>query len=81
MLLKLAPHADDLWLKVQTLLKKKEIVTNSRYNKDPITIGKSQLEKLVAFNVLKDGNDLQISKLLDHYGLSSKNSILNYFYK
>lgn len=81
LLSKLAPHADDLWLKVQTLLKKKEVVTNNRYNKDPITIGKSQLEKLVNLNVMNDGNDVQLNNLLDHYGLNTENAIKNYLIK
>jgi hypothetical protein len=67
----LAPSADDLWLKVQSLLKNTPIITNSRYNKDPITVKSSQLEKLVSTNVLKGGNDLQLSAILTHFNLGN----------
>jgi len=65
----LMPYADDLWLKVQTLLKDKKIVTNSRYDKDPITVKNSQLEKLVTKNVLEGGNDIQLRNTLNYYKL------------
>jgi hypothetical protein len=67
----LAPHADDLWLKIQTLLKKVEIVSNKKYNKDPITVKSSQLEKLVFQNVLNGGNDVQFKKILEHFNLGN----------
>ncbi len=63
----LIPHADDLWLKIQTLLAGKKIVTNNRYNKDPITVKKSQLEKLVNLNVIDGGNDEQLKSVLLHF--------------
>ncbi len=66
---KLVPHADDLWLKIQTLLKKVSVVTNSKYNKDPITIKSSQLEKLVFTNVINGGNDKQLRMALDYFNL------------
>lgn len=67
----LIPHADDLWLKTQTLLMSKQIVTNSNYNKDPITIKKSQLEKLVTKNVINGGNDTQLRAVFDHFKLGN----------
>lgn len=63
------PDADDLWLKVQTLLKYKKVVTNARYNKDPLTVKSSQIEKLVYKNVLRGGNDEQLKAVLKHFGL------------
>jgi hypothetical protein len=71
LIMELAPCADDLWLKVQTLLKNVQIITNSRYNKDPITIKSSQLEKLVSTNVLNGGNDIQFSAILGHFNLGN----------
>lgn len=65
------PHADDLWLKVQTLLASKKVVTNERYNKDPLTIKKSQLEKLVNMNVHDGGNNQQLGVVLDHFKLGN----------
>jgi len=65
----LAPHADDLWLKVQSLLQETPIITNSKYNKDPITIKSSQLEKLVSTNVIDGANDIQLKKSLDYFRL------------
>lgn len=66
---RLAFYADDLWLKVMALLQRTKTVTNSRYGKDPIVIGKSQHEKLVTTNVLNNGNDAQLQNLIQHYSL------------
>ncbi|MCF8427106.1 MAG: hypothetical protein K9H61_02935 [Bacteroidia bacterium] len=63
------PYADDLWMKVQTLLANKKVVTNEKYNKDPLTIKKSQMEKLVKRNVIDGGNDKQFLALLDFFNL------------
>jgi len=67
----LIPYADDLWMKVQSLLKETKIVTNQKYNKDPITVKSSQLEKLVTKNVFDGGNDLQLRKVLDYFNLGN----------
>ena len=71
--LKLAPHADDLWLKIMVLLNGKKIVTNNKYNKDPLVIKGTQFNKLVTENVLNGGNDTQFKNLMDHYKLTEKN--------
>lgn len=65
------PFADDLWLKVQTLLASKKVVTNKKYNKDPLSIKKSQLEKLVNRNVHDGGNNQQLRAVLDHFKLGN----------
>lgn len=65
------PYADDLWMKTQTLLAGKKVVTNDRYNKDPLTVKKSQLEKLVSKNVHDGGNDTQFRAVLDHFQLGN----------
>lgn len=71
--LKLAPHADDIWLKFMVLLKGKKIVTNDKYNKDPLVIKGTQFNKLVTENVLNGGNDTQFKNLMEHYNLTAKN--------
>jgi hypothetical protein len=68
--LKLAPHADDLWLKIMVLIQGKKVVTNSKYNKDPLVIKGYQFNKLVNENVLNGGNDTQLKNLMEHYNLT-----------
>lgn len=70
--LKLAPYADDLWLKIMVLLKGKKIVTNQKYNKDPLVIKGTQFNKLVTENILNGGNDTQLGNLIDYYQLTEK---------
>lgn len=62
--------ADDIWLKCMALKKETMVVTNSRYNKDPMTIRKSQMEKLVSENVLLGGNDVQLKNVVEYYNLN-----------
>lgn len=65
----LAFHADDLWLKMMVYMQGKKVVTNTRYNKDPLTVGNTQVEKLVTTNVLQGGNDQQLKNIMLHYGV------------
>jgi hypothetical protein len=67
--------ADDIWLKCMALKKGTKLVTNSRYNKDPITINNSQMEKLVSENVLSGGNDQQLMDVCAHYNIDLSNYI------
>jgi hypothetical protein len=60
-------HADDIWLYVMAYLKGTKIVTNRFYNKDFITIGQTQKEKLVSTNVIMGGNDEQLRNIISHY--------------
>ncbi len=69
---KMSFHADDIWLKVMATLQGTQVVTNKRYGKDPIVIGKTQNEKLVTTNVLSGGNDKQLAALMEYYSLSVK---------
>lgn len=64
---KICFHADDLWLKIMALKKGTLVVTNRRYNKDFVSVGKTQREKLVNTNVLSGGNDDQLKNVLEHY--------------
>lgn len=66
----LAFHADDLWLKMMCFLNGKKIVTNSCYNKDPITVKSSQAEKLVKINVFQNGNDRQLEQVIQYYKIN-----------
>lgn len=66
---KLCFLADDIWLKCMALKQGTKVITNSRYNKDPLSIRKSQMEKLVSENVLSGGNDLQLNNVCTHYDI------------
>lgn len=68
-------HADDLWLKAMSLLNKTNIVTNSRYNKDFVSIKTTQNEKLVSNNVIAGGNDVQLKDVINHYDISLREEI------
>jgi hypothetical protein len=70
------PYADDLWMKIQTLLANKTVVTNDKYNKDPITVKNSQLENLVKINVKGGGNDEQFKAVLDFYDINGQDFFL-----
>lgn len=72
---KICFFADDLWLKIMALKKGTMVVTNSQYNKDFVSVGKTQREKLVTNNVLSGGNDDQLKNVLDHYGIQLKEEI------
>jgi hypothetical protein len=70
--LKLAPQADDIWLKIMVLKNRKKIVTNSKYNKDPLAVKTTQVTKLVSENVINGGNDSQMQNLVEYYNLNIK---------
>lgn len=72
---KICFHADDLWLKIMALKKGTLVVTNRRYNKDFVSIGKTQREKLVSNNVFGGGNDEQLRNVLEHYGINLQEEI------
>jgi len=67
--------ADDIWLKCMALKQGTKVVTNATYNKDPLTIRKSQMEKLVSANVLSGGNDKQLRDVCAHYNIDLSNYI------
>lgn len=58
--------ADDVWLTLFAYYAKIRITTNGFYNKDSITIGKSQNFSLVSQNVIHGGNDRQIKDVIDY---------------
>lgn len=61
--------ADDLWLKINALLINTKVVATDYYNKDFITIGKTQRVKLVTQNALHGGNDVQLKNLCEHFNI------------
>ncbi len=65
-------HADDVWLKMMAYLEGTKIITNKFYNKDFITVSKTQKEKLVSTNVIMGGNDEQLKNILDYYNIKIK---------
>ena len=68
-------HADDIWLKFMGFINGKQVVTNSLYNKDYITVGKTQNEKLVTTNVLSGGNDTQLKKVMDYFKIKASDLV------
>jgi hypothetical protein len=65
--------ADDLWLKVATLRNNTTVMITPFFNKDLLTVGKSQNIKLVSSNSMGGGNDLQLSTLLDYFKIDLAN--------
>lgn len=62
-------YADDVWLKVMSILSTIKVVTNKKYNKDHLSISTTQKEKLVKTNVISGGNDVQLQNLLKYFTL------------
>ena len=60
-------YADDLWLKVNTDLKGTLVVTTKRFNKDFVTVSKTQNENLVSQNSFGGGNDGQLKDVMEHF--------------
>lgn len=76
LIMKLSPNSDDVWLKVMSYLSDIKVVTNSRYNKDWATVGKTQSQSLVSLNTNKGGKDEQLRKVMDYFGVSVDNNKL-----
>lgn len=53
-------------------MKGKKIITNHKYDKDPIVVKGTQTNKLVTENVMNGGNDSQFEDLLNYYKLTVK---------
>lgn len=65
-------YADDLWLKVHTDLNNTKVVAAPGFNKDLITVSKTQVENLVSNNSFGGGNDEQFVNVLKHYNFKIK---------
>jgi hypothetical protein len=69
---KLATHADDLWLKIAAILNGTKVATTQSFNKDFVTVNKTQIIKLVNLNVIGGENDDQLLNILNHYNINLK---------
>lgn len=61
--------ADDLWLKIATLRNYTPVLITPFFNKDLITVGKSQNIKLVSSNSMGGGNDTQFVQALNYFNI------------
>lgn len=68
-------HADDLWLKVNAFRNDVKVVATDYFNKDLITVSKSQTEKLVSQNVFDGGNDKQFDRVCHHFSIQASQFI------
>lgn len=59
-------HADDVWLNMQARKANIEVFSNDRFDKEEISIGKTQHVKLVNRNVSGGGNDTQIKAVMNY---------------
>ena len=66
-------HADDLWLKIHTLIKGYEVVSLKTFSKDLLNVGQTQKFKLVKYNSFEGGNDLQLNNLIKLYEIKVNN--------
>jgi hypothetical protein len=63
-------HADDVWLKMMAYMNGHKVITNSKYNKDYVTVSSTQNEKLVTQNVFDGGNDRQLKNIINHFKIN-----------
>jgi len=66
-------NADDVWLKVLSIMSDKKVITNRFYSKNLISISKTQRVKLVTHNVQSGGNDHQLNTLLKYFKIDINN--------
>jgi hypothetical protein len=59
-------YADDVWLNLKARQAGIQVFSNNKYDKDEISIGRSQRVKLVNENVLDGGNDKQIQSVIEY---------------
>jgi len=64
-------RADDIWLKMMAFRNGTKIVTGKNYNKDFITVSKTQKENLVMQNVFDGGNDMQLQSVCEYYSIDA----------
>jgi Glycosyl transferase family 2 len=63
--------ADDLWLKVMSLLNNTKVIKSSKYPTEFITVNSSQEYSLSKYNVEKNKNDSQLKAILSQYDLNN----------
>ena len=76
--MKLAPHADDVWLNWMVRLNKKQVYCTNEM-KPIVSWQETQDEALWHSNVGESGNDLQITRMVEHYQFP-KNGIATPFH-
>ena len=69
LIFKLSPNSDDVWLKMNLIRLQVEVVTNDKYNKDPISVKSTHKVSLVSSNSFKGGKDKQIKDCIDYFDL------------
>ncbi|MGH1433680.1 MAG: hypothetical protein ACRBG0_04380 [Lewinella sp.] len=62
----LSPHSDDVWWKVNLIRLGIKVVTNGRFNKDPLTIGDAFKNSLVSQNTFEGKKDIQLKETFDY---------------
>ena len=70
-------QADDLWLKVGSLLTSTKVHITPSYRQEFITVGKTQNNKLVTYNSLTGGNDVQLRAVLDYFKMGNLENYKN----
>lgn len=63
--------ADDMWLTINAFRMHVSVASNSTFNKDMIAISKSGAVRLLNYNSLGNGNDVQLRAVLDHFELGN----------
>lgn len=69
-ILKLSEGSDDVWWKANLIRLGIKVVTNGVINKDPITVGNSFENSLVARNTFKGEKDEMIVSVFSHFNIS-----------
>jgi hypothetical protein len=65
-LLDICKYADDIWISMHAILNEVQIKTNTKFNKDFISISKSSRVRLLNHNSKNGGNDDQLKSVLKH---------------
>ena len=68
----LAPKADDIWLKANEVINEIPVVFTNYFCFPLIEIPNSQTRSLYAENVFEEGNDIQIKRTFDFFGITEK---------
>lgn len=69
LIFKLSPNSDDVWLKMNLIRLNVKVVTNNKYNKDPICVKSTHKISLVSSNSFKGEKDKQIKNCIDYFNL------------
>ncbi|WP_019230337.1 hypothetical protein [Sedimentibacter sp. B4] len=68
-IIRLSLNADDLWLKVMSLMKGTEIVKSHKYDYEFFSISKTHYSALSKTNVVQNHNDVQLNAILEEYNI------------